>query len=153
MSDVVRNAREYIAPVVERLGFELVDIEYKKIYEQNNLTVYIFKKGGVTIDDCALVNDALDSVLEENDITFGQSYILNISSPGLDREVVTNDDFRRSLDTELELIFINPLGKKKQTHGILTSYDKESVTLKQKNKEIKYDRNNLKVIRPYINFK
>lgn len=153
MSEIVKNAQKIISPIVENLGYELVDIEYKKMYGENNLTVYIYKKDGVSLDDCEQVNNALDKVLEENDITLGQTYILNISSPGLDRPVISSDDFRRSLDTELELIFTKPIGKKKQTHGMLVSYDDDTVTLRQKDKDVKYDKTNLSIIRPFINFK
>lgn len=153
MLEIIAKAKQIITPVVVSLGFEVVDIEYKKQYNENNLTVYIYKKGGVSLDDCELVNNALDTVLEENDPTEGQTYNLNISSPGLDRKVVSCDDFRRSLDTDLELVFVNPMGKRKQTHGMLISYDDESVTIRQKDKDTKYERSNLSIIRPYINFK
>ncbi|HOO22303.1 MAG TPA: ribosome maturation factor RimP [Clostridia bacterium] len=153
MIDVVSKAKEVIIPVVERLGYEVVDIEYKKEYGENNLTVYIFKKGGVSLDDCELVNNELDPVLEINDITEGASYNLNISSPGLDRKIVTPDDFRRNMDTDIELVFVKPLGKKKHTHGILVAYDENSVTILQKDREVKYDKGNLSVVRPYIDFK
>ncbi len=153
MIDVVSKAKEVIIPVVERLGYEVVDIEYKKEYGENNLTVYIFKKGGVSLDDCELVNNELDPVLEVNDITEGASYNLNISSPGLDRKIVTPDDFRRNMDTDIELVFVKPLGKKKHTHGILVAYDENSVTILQKDREVKYDKGNLSVVRPYIDFK
>ncbi|HKL73839.1 MAG TPA: ribosome maturation factor RimP [Clostridia bacterium] len=153
MLEIIAKAKQIITPVVVSLGFEVVDIEYKKQYNENNLTVYIYKKGGVSLDDCELVNNALDTVLEENDPTEGQTYNLNISSPGLDRKVVSCADFRRSLDTDLELVFVNPMGKRKQTHGMLISYDDESVTIRQKDKDTKYERSNLSIIRPYINFK
>jgi ribosome maturation factor RimP len=153
MSEIEKNAQKIIAPIVENLGFELVDIEYKKIYGENNLTIFIYKKGGVSLDDCEQANNVLDPILEENDITSGQGYNLNISSPGLDRHVISEDDFRRSLDTEVELVFTQPIGKKKHTHGVLVSYDNDTVTLKQKDKDVKYDRSNLSIIRPYINFK
>lgn len=153
MANIVENAKEIISPVIEKLGYEVVDIEYKKQYGENDLIVYIFKKGGVSLDDCELVNNALDDVLEQADISEGQNYNLNISSPGLDRKVVSEDDYRRSLDTELELIFITPIEKRDKTHGTLIAYDASSITLKQKDKDIKYDRANISIVRPYINFK
>lgn len=153
MANIVANAKEIISPVVEKLGYEVVDIEYKKQYGENDLIIYIYKKGGVSLDDCELVNNALDEVLDKADISEGQNYNLNISSPGLDRKVVSEDDYRRSLDTELELIFITPIGKRDKTHGTLIAYDEICVTLKQKDKDIKYDKTNISIVRPYINFK
>lgn len=152
MADIIEKAQRIIKPVVESLGFEVVEIEYKKMYGENNLTVYVYKKDGISLDECEAVNNALDPVLDLVDISEGQTYNLNISSPGLDRLVKSEDDFRRSLDTELELLFVENT-KKKSTHGILVAYDAASITLKQKDKDTKYDRTNISTVRPYIDFK
>lgn len=152
MNVVVQRAASIVTPIVESLGYEVVEIDYSKSYGENNLTVFIYKKGGVTLDDCEIVNNALDEVLDNNDITDGAAYNLNISSPGLDRPIVTADDFRRSLDTEIEILFVEPVGKKKKANGILIKYDDDTVTLKANDKEVVYDRKNASIIRPYIKF-
>ncbi len=151
-TEITDRAIEVITPVVEALGYEVVEITYTKSYGEYNLTVYIFKKGGVTLDDCVAVNDALDPVLEANDITNGGNYNLNISSPGLDRPIVSLDDYRRSLDTEIEILFKVPMGKKKKVNGILLSYDDESVVLKVRDKDTVLRKDNFEVVRPYIKF-
>ena len=152
MNDIVSKAKELLTPIIESIGYEVVDIDYSKSYGEYNLTVYIFKKGGITFDDCEKVNNALDEVLDENDITNGAAYNLNISSPGLDRPIVTPDDFRRSLDTEIEILFINPINKRKMANGILVAYDDNTVTLKIKDKNEVFDKKNASIIRPYIKF-
>ena len=152
MNVVAQKAQELVTPIIENIGYEVVDIDYSKSYGENNLTIYIFKKGGVTLDDCEKVNNALDEVLDNNDITDGVAYNLNISSPGLDRPIVTKDDFRRNLDTEIEVLFIEPVGKKKKTNGILVAYDDDTVTLRSKDKDVVIDRKNASQIRPYIKF-
>lgn len=153
MNTVAEKANKIISPIIESLGYEIVEINYDKFYGENTLTIFIYKKGGITLNDCELVNNAIDLVLDENDITMGQSYNLNISSPGLDRPIVSSDDLRRNTDSDIEILFIKPLGKKKQTHGILVSYDENSITLRQKDKDVKFDKTNISLIRPYINFK
>lgn len=150
--DVVKKAEEVIVPVVESIGYEVVEIKYGVAYGENNLTVFIYKKGGITLEDCEKVNDALDATLEENDITNGAAYNLNISSPGLDRPIITDDDYRRSLDTEIEIVFDKPVGKKKRQNGILIAYDDTAITIKSKDKEVVLPKNNFKLVRPYIKF-
>ena len=152
MNVIAERAKKELTPLIESIGYEVVDVDWSKSYGENNLTVFIYKKGGITLDDCEKVNDALDAFLDENDLTDGQAYNFNVSSPGLDRPVVTPDDFRRSLDTELEILFKNPIGKKKKANGILVSYDDATVTLLVKDKETVFDRQNAEVIRPYIKF-
>jgi ribosome maturation factor RimP len=152
MSNIVEKAKEVVSPIIEKLGYEVVDIEYKKMYGENNLTIFIYKNEGVSLDDCVLVNDSLETVLDENDITNGQTYNLNISSPGLDRPIISNDDFRRSLDTEVEIIFIERVANRPKSKGTLVAFDDETLTLKIKDKETKFDRANINSVKPYIKF-
>jgi len=152
MDTVVERARNVVTPIIESLGYEVVEITYGKSYGENNLTVYVFKKGGITFADCEKINDALDGALDAEDITDGASYNLNISSPGLDRPVKSEDDYRRSLDTDLEFIFKKPLGKKKKVHGILLSYDENSVNVDIKGKPTVLEKSNFETVRPYIKF-
>lgn len=146
------NAEKLLTPIIEGLGYEVVEIRYEKAYGEDNLTIFIFKKGGINFDDCEKVNAELSAVLDENDITSGQVYNFNVSSPGLDRPVVTADDYRRSLDTELELIFCET-SKKKSVHGMLISYTDSAVALRINGKEVSFDKGSIKLARPYINFK
>ncbi len=147
---VLERATTLITPIVENLGYEVVEIEFKRVGKSDTLTVYIHKQGGITLDDCVRVNEALDLPLEENDITEGGAYTLNISSPGLDRPIVTDRDFARNIGEEVEALFTTPLAKKKSVHGILVSHDDFSVKLLVKNIEQDYQKANIKVLRPYI---
>lgn len=152
MNAIADRAKEALTPLIEQAGYEVVDVDWSKSYGEYNLTVYIFKKGGVTLEDCEKVNDAVDEFLDKNDLTDGLAYNFNVSSPGLDRPVVTEDDFRRSLDTDIEILFKKPMGKKKKVNGILVQYDENTVTLVVKGKETVFDRQNAEIIRPYISF-
>lgn len=153
MNAVAEKAKEILTPVVESAGYEIVEVDYSKSYGEFNLTVFIFKKGGISLEDCEKVNALADEVLEQEDVTDGIAYNLNISSPGLDRLIVSDDDFRRSLDTEIEIIFLQPLGKKKKVVGELIAYDDKTATLIVKNIKTVFNRDNFKIVRPYINFK
>ena len=153
MNEIINKSNEILTPIIEKMGYEVVEITYKKMYGENNLTIYVYKKGGISLQDCEDITHALDEILDNTDITNGETYNLNISSMGLDRLVITNDDYRRSMDTDLEIVLKNPVGKKTNDHGILISYDEESLTIMSKCKKITYKRNNVSIVRPYINFK
>lgn len=152
MDKISEKAYSVINDIVVALGYEIVDIEYKTMYSEYNLTIFIHKKGGITLDDCEIVSNAIEASLDEADITAGTAYNLNISSTGLDRLIVSNDDYRRNLDTEIELVFHKTLNKK-NAKGILSSYDENTITLLSKDKEIKYNKADCQIVRPYINFK
>ncbi len=153
-NEIETTAHALAQPIVENLGFELVETRFDKNHGENNLTFYIYKKGGIMIEDCETVSKALDPIMDDNDVSHGEFYYLNVSSLGLDRPVVTNDDYRRSEGEDLELIFSPNAGqKRKKTHGILLSYDEESVTIEEKGKPVTYKRDVLGTVRPFLNFK
>ncbi|MDD3946816.1 MAG: ribosome maturation factor RimP [Clostridia bacterium] len=150
---VKEKAEQLIVPIVESLGYEVVEIECKYANKANGITVFIYKKGGITLDDCERVNNALDEPLEKEDITNGANYVLNISSPGLDRPIVTDRDYERNLGTELEADFTEASGKKKKLIGTLDSYDTETATFIVKSAKKTVRRDEMKLLKPYINFK
>lgn len=152
MSEIIKKANEFIVPVIEGMGYEVVDIEYKKVFSDMNLTFYIYKKEGITLDDCEKVNNALEEPLESCDITGGAPYVLNISSPGLDRPIVTDKDFQRSLDTEIEIMLNEKLNKKSKLNGLLKSFDEQKLVIAKDGKDTEILRTNTKWIKPYIKF-
>ena len=155
-SALSEDARSKIEKLVEdavaSLGadYETVEIRYTKEYGKLNLTVFIWHPDEVTLDDCekvhGAVSDALDAVAE----LFPDDYILNVSSSGLDRPIVTDDDFRRALGTEIEAITPDCTFR-----GTLTGYTAEDftiVTLGKYEKEKTINRNNKTKVQPYIGF-
>ena len=150
-NDIELKATDLVADIISDMGYELVETEYKKIYGNPTLTFYIYKKGGITLEDCEKVSNAIDPILENNDISYGAFYHLNVSSLGLDRPILTNDDYRRNLGEDIEVLF-DENSKKKKTHGILISYNDDEIVIEEKGKQVTYERINLSTVRPYIKF-
>ena len=138
-----------ITEVVEANGYEVVEIKYFKEYGRYNLTDFIWSKDRVDLNGCETVHNALDPIMDKYEELFPEEYVLNVSSSGLDRPIVTMDDFRRALDTEIEV-----KDEKGKRHGKLISHDENSFTILtgDKNpKEITISKTNVK-IQPYIRF-
>lgn len=130
---------------------ELVDVAFYKQYGKLTVEALLWKKSGIDLNDCEKVHNVLSAKLDTIDDEFDDDYVLNVSSQGLDRKIVTGDDFRRALDTEIELFDAN----KKKSHGTLLSFDDENIVIKTdgKNpKEIKIQRNLLTKVQPYVRF-
>ncbi len=123
-----------LIPVVEKHGFELVDVEYVKEGANWYLRAYIDKPGGIAVDDCEVVSRELSDLLDEKDY-IEDSYILEVSSPGLGRPLKKEKDFQRSLGEEIEIRTYRAIDRQKEFVGILTDYDKTSVTIEYEDGE------------------
>lgn len=117
-----------LEPIVTGFGFELVDVEYVKEAGNWYLRAYIDKPGGITVDDCETVSRKFSDILDEKDY-IEDTYIFEVSSPGLGRPLKKEKDFQRSLGEEVEIRTYRAIEKQKEFTGILKEYDKDSVTI------------------------
>ena len=147
-----QQTEELILPIVEGQGFELVDVEYVKEGGNWYLRAYIDKPGGITVDDCELVSRALSDVLDEKDY-IEDTYIFEVSSPGLGRPLKKEKDFKRSIGEEVEIRTYRPIDRKKEFIGILTEYDKDTVTIEYEDETTQvFNRNDIALIRLALHF-
>ena len=92
------------------------------------MRAYLDKEGGFTVDDCELVSRRLSDLLDEEDF-IPDSYILEVSSPGLGRQLKKEKDFARSLGEEVEVKLYQAVNRQKEFTGILEGYDDEKLIL------------------------
>ena len=141
-----------LAPLLEEHRFELVDVEFVKEAGTWFLRAYIDKPGGIMIDDCELVSRAFGDLLDQEDF-IEESYILEVSSPGLGRPLKKEKDFARSIGREVEIRLFKPLNKEKEFFGILKSYDGSQVTIEQEDgSELTFERSGIALIRLAFDF-
>lgn len=154
LEELLTAVKEKSKAIAESMGYEIVEVNFSKEYRKLNLNFFIYKKGGVDLNDCENFSNALDSLLGELADKFPSDYVLNVSSPGLDRPIVSDDDFRRALDTEIE-VFIND-DKKEAVRGKLKAFDTEKITVSENRKgqikEINILRQNIRKAQPWIKF-
>lgn len=126
------HVEETVEKMVEELlkgqdVIELVDVEYVRERDWY-LRVFIDKDGGIEIDDCQSLSERLEEELDRKNLIPGQ-YILEVSSPGLDRVLRKEKDFLREMGKKVDVSLYAPLMGKKLITGILTAYDGDSLTL------------------------
>ena len=121
---------EKIVPVIERMGYEVVEVEYAKKADGMNLTFFIDKDGEIDVDDCEAVSKTIDPLLDELNPTDDQAYILNVSSPGIDRPLKTDKDFKRHLGKEIAVTLFAKQNGVKNFEGELVEFDQNTVTIK-----------------------
>ena len=146
------RTEEFLLPLMAEHQFELVDVEYVKEAGTWYLRAYIDKEDGIAVDDCEVISRKLSEWLDEKDF-ITDSYILEVSSPGLGRPLKKEKDFARSIGKEVEIKLYRALNKQKDFTGILKSYDKESVTIEQEDgTEMKFTRSDIALIRLAFDF-
>ena len=124
-----KRVEAYLMPDMEKNQFELVDVEYVKEAGTWYLSAYIDKEGGFTVDDCELVSRQLGEWLDREDF-IDDSYILEVSSPGLGRPLKKEKDFKRSLGEQVEVRLYRAVDRQKEFTGALAAYDEDTVTLR-----------------------
>ena len=128
MANRVEEAVEKIAEeILANTDYELVDVEYVKERDWF-LRVYIDKEGGIGLDDCQEVSGLLDEKLEELNI-INDRYILEVSSPGLDRAMKKEKDFKREMGKLVDITLYKAIDGEKMITGKLTGYTKDIITI------------------------
>lgn len=142
---------ELVEPTVKSLGYELYEVEYQKEFDNWVLTLYIDGPNGVSLDDCELVSNAVDPILDEAD-PIEQAYYLSVSSLGLDRPLKTDRDYARNVGNVLDVKLYAPLSGKKEFTGTLKGYDKDTFTIELNSVDVVIERKKAALIRPHISF-
>lgn len=113
--------------LAEAMNYEIVDVEYEKEGPNWYLKVFADKEGGFSINDCVDLSHALDERLDEDLIE--NPYILEVSSPGLDRPLKKDKDFARSIGKPVDVKLYQPKNGEKEFQLTLTAYDPETQTV------------------------
>ena len=129
--ETAAKVEELLTPIAEACGVRVYDVEYIKEGTEYILRCYIDKDGGVTIQDCEKVSRALSDVLDRED-PIRDAYTLEVSSPGLGRALTKDRHLAASIGEKVEIRLYAPRERTKEREftGVLTGFDKESVTLR-----------------------
>ena len=142
---------DIVEPTVTALGYELYEVEYQKEFDNWVLTLYIDHPDGVSLDDCELVSNAVDPVLDAAD-PIEQAYYLSVSSLGIDRPLKTDKDYKRNIGKVMDVKLYAPVNGKKEFSGTLTAFDEATYTIELKSGSETIERKKTALIRPHIDF-
>ena len=121
------EVEKIVEELLENTALELVAVDYVKERDWY-LRVFIDKEGGVDLDDCQDLSRKLEELLDAQDL-IKTSYILEVSSPGLDRELKKPRDFQREMGKDIDVSLFAPLYGKKVVTGPLSAYDGETINV------------------------
>ena len=128
MSKVETQVEDLMTEILAGTEYELVDVEYVKERDWY-LRIFVDKAGGIDLDDCQAISEKLSAQLDASDIISG-AYILEVSSPGIDRILKKDKDFIREAGKVVDVTLYAPLDGKKLFVGELEGRDEKFLRLK-----------------------
>ena len=127
-SEVIRRAWAQLEPELHEQGYELVEVEYAQENGAWILRLFIDKDGGVMLDDCQTVSRVLSAVLDRDDF-IASHYMLEVSSPGIDRPIRKPRDFERFAGERVKMVSSAPVNGRKQFKGSLKGFQDGMVSV------------------------
>jgi len=121
--------REIAERVAASSGLEVVDVEMRGAGKSRMLRIFIDKPAGVTHEDCANLSREVSTILDVEDVVPGGSYVLEVSSPGLDRKLSRPADFERFIGSRVKLTTRNPVNGNRHFVGRLENFHDGRLTL------------------------
>jgi len=117
--DSACNLKEKISPLITEEGFDLIEFKLLTSGRRQALSVFVDRpRGGITIDECAMLNRKISHFFEKESYLLEDDYVIEVSSPGLDRPLVTKNDFSKTINSNLNILLNSPMkaasGKKEK---------------------------------------
>jgi len=151
MQKIEDKVFDLINEPIRNLNLSIYDIEYVKEGSGWFLRIYIDKDGTIDINDCENVSRLIDPMLDDANI-IKSAYCLEVSSPGIERNLRKPEHFERYIDNEVEVSLFKPYEKQKVLQGILKAGDNDKVIISIDNNEITLNRKDISKVKLIYNF-
>ena len=125
---LVEQIAEIVKPIAEELSYGIYHIEYVKESGEYYLRIYIEKDGGITLSDCEALSRRVSDLMDEKD-PIKDPYFLEVSSPGLNRTLFTEEHYKRFIGREVMVKFTKSVDGKKNIKGILKEVNEDSIVV------------------------
>lgn len=129
---LVNEIYEMVNPIAEELNYDIYHIEYVKENGEFYLRIYIEKDGGITLSDCEALSRRVSDLMDEKD-PIKDPYFLEVSSPGLNRTLFTENHYKRFIGREVMVRFTKSIDEKKNVKGILKEVNDDSIVVEAEN--------------------
>lgn len=148
---IIARARELIAPYLAEHDIELVEIIYKRMQGEMTLRLLVETPGGINLKECADLNTHISEVLDKENV-IDEYYVIEVSSPGLDRPMKTDRDFERNLGRDIEVTTYEPIDGRKTHDGRFLGMDREKIVIDKDGTSTVIPRDKIALARLKIDF-
>ena len=152
MASVEEKVEKLIEPIIEKIGYELYDVEYAKEGKNYFLRIFIDNEKGIDLNDCEKVNDSITDILDKENY-IKEQYFLEISSPGIERVLRKDKHLEKNIGEEVTIkLFKKDENGKKEYLGKLKDFNQEKIVIEQEEKDINIERKNISQIKTVYNW-
>ena len=144
-SKIAQEAFDIAEPEARKLGFDLVDAEYKKEGQQMFLRLFIDKKGGISIDDCETFSKLIDPILDER--LHHDADVFEVSSPGLTRALKKDKEFSRCIGRPVDIKLYKQVDGSKEYTGNLSAFTEDTLSIDCEGTTLTFERQNISSVR------
>ena len=132
MEQSTENIESLVAPTIEALGCRIWGVEFQGGFKNNlKIVVYIDSENGISVDDCATVSEHVSDILDMEELV-PSPYVLEVSSPGLDRILFKEQHFKESVGLNIDVRLSRPYQGQKKLTGVLLEYGNLELILRDK---------------------
>ena len=151
MASIEERVENLILSEVEKLGYELYDVQYTKEGKDYYLRIFIDKENGIDLNDCEKVSEIIKPILDSADY-IKEMYFLEVSSPGIERVLRKDKHLEQSIGKEIEIKLFKPIEKQKELTGVLNKYDENNIYIQLQKEEIQIERKNISLMKLKYNW-
>ena len=137
-NNIEKKIEELLSKIIEDMGYVLYDVEYVKEGKEYHLCIYIDKDGGIDINDCEKVTEAVNPILDDMDF-IKNTYFLEVSSSGLEKKLRKKWHFDKQIGNKIEVKLFAKYENKKEFIGILKEYNDDFLVLKYDDEDLKIE--------------
>lgn len=145
MAKIEEKVENLVKDNVQKLGYNLYDVEYVKEGKEFYLRIYIDKPTGITLEDCELVSNNVNELLDEANY-IKEQYFLEVSSPGIERILKKDKHLKENIGKKVQIKLFKPFNGQKQYEGILKDFNENAVTIENL-QNLKIERQNISQIK------
>lgn len=146
INNIEKVIEKQILNIIEKLGYELYDIEYIKEEKDNYLKIYIESKKGISLEDCEKVSKSIEEKIEKIE-ELKEQYFLEVSSTGLEKNIRKEKHFKSNIGKNIKINLIKKQEGLKTYNGTLENFDEKQVIINTEKGKITINKSNIKYIK------
>lgn len=151
MASIEERVEGLLEPTINKLGYELYDVEYVKEGKDYFLRIFIDKEEGIDLNDCEKVNDGINDLLDKADY-IKEQYFLEVSSPGIERILKKDKHLQSNIGSLVEAKLFKAIDNKKAIQGILKDFNKDTLVIETDDGDVELQRKDIAVIKTVYNW-